>query len=644
MLAGLAAAAREALRARRPPAVELPAGRYYFVLQGLSGTHGGLTASVLARARAFARQSHQPVTILTVKHGVRTRFLTAVFRAEGVLPWSSTILNVHEDYALRHYDDADATVDPPVGAQHTGPGLVPQQRPSRHRRRKQVMVDPDTSRVLREEYLRGDGTAYLRRHLTYPKGGKARTDRVECLDRRGRVREIYPTMAALHRHWVEEVIGAQEPAFLVLDGPPAARDLTPLARPGRHLFYVVHSAHLQPGETYAGALHPQRAHMFTHLDRVDGMVLLTEQQRRDVMLRLGPRTNLFVVPHASSSAPRFPDPRRRDLATVVVVARLSPLKRLDHTVRAFAPVLEQVPQARLEIYGSGPELERLTELAEGLGLTDRVRFHGHEPAASRHFRTATLTVLSSIKEGRPLAMLEAMGAGCPVVSYDFAYGPQDLIEDGHTGLLVPGGDIEALGDAMVRIIRDRSLGEHLSRGSWERSRAFDEAAMVRRWAEVFDASVRLQPRRTSLTEATLDDLDLSLSDGGYAVRARLTVAGTIPTEARADHRLRWLLIARGSKRQLPVTAVVEVADVGASRANFTVSGTLDPEEIVAAYAPEPPAGGPAVLDVRLELVWNNSQQRLRAPAPDGLPSAVAGVAPYRTTAGMLSIKVTSAGR
>jgi glycosyltransferase involved in cell wall biosynthesis len=130
--------------------------------------------------------------------------------------------------------------------------------------------------------------------------------------------------------------------------------------------------------------------------------------------------------------------------TIVCAARLSRAKRLDLLLEALALLVRSHSDWRCLILGAGPLEEELREQARRLGLNQFVTFVGHVADVRPYLRTADLFVLSSEKEGLPLALLEAMAFGVPAVVTDVG-GNGEVIVHGQNGLLVKArsvGDLE----------------------------------------------------------------------------------------------------------------------------------------------------------------------------------------------------------
>lgn len=135
---------------------------------------------------------------------------------------------------------------------------------------------------------------------------------------------------------------------------------------------------------------------------------------------------------------------------VLGVGRLNPQKDFVTLIRAFARSRERAP-SRLVILGEGPErgsLEREVA-ANGLRLDEDVALPGFVADPYPFMSAAGLFVLSSVREGLPTVLIEALAAGTRVVSTDCDSGPDEILAGGRYGKLVPVGDVEALSDAMV---------------------------------------------------------------------------------------------------------------------------------------------------------------------------------------------------
>ena len=157
-------------------------------------------------------------------------------------------------------------------------------------------------------------------------------------------------------------------------------------------------------------------------------------------------------------------PDGREPATLIAVGRLDPIKGFDVLVEAMARLQGSGIVARCRLIGAGPLEPSLRALAAARGVADRIDFAGAQPQSMvrQALNAATMFVLPSQvtadgnRDGIPVALMEAMASGCPVVSTRVS-GIPELVEDGTSGLLVDPREPQALADAIARLLGDPAL-------------------------------------------------------------------------------------------------------------------------------------------------------------------------------------------
>lgn len=143
----------------------------------------------------------------------------------------------------------------------------------------------------------------------------------------------------------------------------------------------------------------------------------------------------------------------RETSIVASIGRLSPEKGQSDFLRAARAVLDKGINAHFVFIGKGPEESRLRNLAEALGLSERVSFLGYRADMQVLYRGVDLVVQSSYTEGLPNVILEALWMQVPVVATRVG-GTGEIIEDGVSGRLVPPGDEAALAEGMAAVLSD----------------------------------------------------------------------------------------------------------------------------------------------------------------------------------------------
>ena len=167
------------------------------------------------------------------------------------------------------------------------------------------------------------------------------------------------------------------------------------------------------------------------------------------------RNGIDLLPFHFSAGSRS---SRAEAAPLVagLVGRLAPEKGVDLFLKAAALVAQAMPNVHFVVVGEGPERSRLEQQSRDLGLTGRLRLPGHTGDMPAVYASMDLLVSASRQEGLPIALLEGMAGGLPVVGTAVGEVPT-LVLQGETGLLVAPEDADALAQAMLQLLRDRAL-------------------------------------------------------------------------------------------------------------------------------------------------------------------------------------------
>ena len=178
-----------------------------------------------------------------------------------------------------------------------------------------------------------------------------------------------------------------------------------------------------------------------------------------------------------------------DAKVVVAAGRLVAVKRYDLLIEAFALVAAERPDWQLRIYGKGEEHEALRRLIEDLGLWNNVFLMGAVAPMEAEWVKGSIAAAASNFEPFGMTIVEAMRCGLPVVSTDCPYGPGEIIADGVDGRLVPVGDRDALGAALLELVRDDALRRRTGRAALENARRFAPGPVVEQAERLFTEAV-----------------------------------------------------------------------------------------------------------------------------------------------------------
>jgi len=187
--------------------------------------------------------------------------------------------------------------------------------------------------------------------------------------------------------------------------------------------------------------------------------------------------------------------KRRELdedgPLIVFAGRLVGDKRPLDALGVFAGVLDGRPDARLAVVGDGPMLEEMKERAKG--IRGRVVFTGRVDDIGPALAAADVLLVTSRREGMPHVVLEAMAAGTPVVATAVS-GIPEIIEDGVSGLLAPAGEVEALAQGVLEVLRDRDRAGALARAARRTAR---EHHGLERMIDAIEERFMIESRRAA---------------------------------------------------------------------------------------------------------------------------------------------------
>jgi glycosyltransferase involved in cell wall biosynthesis len=215
----------------------------------------------------------------------------------------------------------------------------------------------------------------------------------------------------------------------------------------------------------------------------DRQNLISEERIAPDLIRVLPN-GVAAIADGPRSSPA-PEPAS-EMPVIGAVGRLYPEKGHVDLISAVALLRARGYVARCVIVGDGPQEAELSALVEGLGLRDQVTLLGWREDVGQVVQGLDVAVLCSVREGSPLAILEYMAAGAPIVATAVG-GVPELIRDGVDGLLVAPGDPEMLCEAIARLIDDRGFAVRLGEAARSRRAAeFDLETLFRRVEELYE--------------------------------------------------------------------------------------------------------------------------------------------------------------
>ena len=227
---------------------------------------------------------------------------------------------------------------------------------------------------------------------------------------------------------------------------------------------------------------------------VDRIIVQTDKSKAWLAQNF-PGANVKVIPNPAVYPVPISDGTSIDPNSVIsqnrrlilASGRLHKYKQFDLMIRAFFKLKDKYSDWDLVILGDGEERDSLSRMAINLGIGDRVYLPGSIGNISDWYERADLFVLSSIVEGFPNVLLEAMTYGLPCISFDCDTGPRDMIKDGVNGILVSPKDKEVgLSNAMDKIISDNEFARTISDNSILVRDKYSISNIMQEWNDILD--------------------------------------------------------------------------------------------------------------------------------------------------------------
>jgi len=513
--------------AERHDGAEGLVGRDVYIVLYKLGT-GGRTGAVLDQCEAFVELGMNPVIVTFDFETDRERAMASALSGRE-LPAGTSVVNLHEELSRCDQEAGAAGLPEADGADGAELSFASHSegdttllsyfdrrgRCVRVRQERDGLVERDTlfregvpylvrdfdtrghcsrersvvgavDRVSEERYFARDGFCYVTRRLDAATGAQ----RGNFWHRRGeRESRRYAHNTPWHAAWLEEFVRSREheagKPFVIAESPSSVLKLLDTGASFAHRLYMFHENHLAAPHTLGADVRKDYGSAPERMSEMPLLIVPTEAQAEDIRTQFGAEVRVRSIGNRVIDK-RTRAARTKEAGRIGSFGRLAASKRLDEALRIFRGVVERVPGARFEIYGSGPERKKLEKLAGRLGLDDAVTFHGRTPDVGDEMARCAVTISTSATESFGLSIAESLAVGTPVVSYAVNYGPRDLIRDGRDGYLIEPGDEEGFVDKVVELLGDPAAAQRMGEdGERRMAEDFSRRSFTAAWKAAF---------------------------------------------------------------------------------------------------------------------------------------------------------------
>lgn len=450
--------------------------------------------------------------------------------ADGLMHPESQILNLW-DWLLEH---ADEFPESPNEFFHLPTGNLTSKTYNRGDNLWSTIYRDSTGKLAARDYFYADDTLAI--HRIYP---RANTDfqepSIQVLNRAGRVVRHFGSAKELKRFWIEALAGDSERVFLLSDSRRVIADFLNM----NERFFTLsqmHNPHNLKQRHFLSPVQHTYQPIMDYYNDLDALCVLTDRQKSDIARRFGMTDNIYVIENPIDLAPPTDNTTQRSDRLIVTMGRMHRQKRLDRAIKAFAHLLKQIPDARFDIYGTGKLEGELTQLINKLGINHAVTLRGYDPRAREALKEATCYWVTSEYEGYPLATLEAMSQGCPVVAYDVKYGLREQIENGVNGFIVESNDLRQLVDRTIEIMNNPTLAQALSTGAIRTATSHSPEKFLHDTAQVLQSMIAKKKNRTFVSHRELIESKVNFAELNWGKRFTkdFSLQATITADVRGS--------------------------------------------------------------------------------------------------------------
>lgn len=223
----------------------------------------------------------------------------------------------------------------------------------------------------------------------------------------------------------------------------------------------------------------------------DRVYLLTQQDKRE---NFADNKRYAVMPNPVSFNLKEGNEEFPRSKTVLAVGRLVPQKNFASLLRIWAMVKNKHKDWKLRIVGDGSEMFTLQQLAKDLKISDSVEFTGYSNKVREEMLKASIIAFTSLYEGFALVLLEAASCGLAAISYKTPYGPEDIIKDGKTGILVDYLNESEFADKLDALMSNDQLQQQMGLEAQKVVAEYSTEAIMNRWIKEYASLLGVSDR------------------------------------------------------------------------------------------------------------------------------------------------------
>lgn len=283
-----------------------------------------------------------------------------------------------------------------------------------------------------------------------------------------------------------------EKDVVLIDGEPGVIDRSAFidnAFPAK-VGFIIHADHFLENDEEHILWYGFYEYALSHPEKIDFYVTSTEAQshllREQFQKYKGIMPEVITIPVMGLDELKISKKARRK-HSLISVGRLAIEKQMDWVIDAVVMARKQIPDLSLDIYGEGEEKSKLQEQINRLHCEDYVHLCGFQKL-DEVYQEYEAYISASWIETFGVTLLEALGAGLPIVGFDIRYGAQVFIDEGENGYKSPWSDVGKLAENIVRLFTEADL-EAFRQHSYEKAQSYLTVEVEKKWKDVLDKTI-----------------------------------------------------------------------------------------------------------------------------------------------------------
>ena len=281
----------------------------------------------------------------------------------------------------------------------------------------------------------------------------------------------------------------QQDDVVIIDRPlDVVEGILPVLANQVRLFSVVHAEHYN--ENLSKGQHilwnNNYEYIFENANYFEAIIVATERQNQILSQQLNKGTQVVTIPVGYINA--ISRKKTYQPYSMITASRLAIEKHIDVLIKAVVIAKEKLPSLTLDVYGEGGERSKLEEVISKFGASEFVKLCGHQELSKLYGRYSAY-VSASTSEGFGLSLLEALGAGLPMIGVDVDYGNREFIENGQNGVLFERTNLQTMPDVMAEAIvsfYEEHLDETGRQISKEKAKGYLKKTVANKWAQLLE--------------------------------------------------------------------------------------------------------------------------------------------------------------